>query len=173
MEPNQTNPSPENSGIPQGIPTGVFVPNNQTPVQNIPQQSVEQVQTVPVVDTTVVSAPASAPAAEAIPAPAKEGALDRIFTWLARFLAKISGQPDPITGAPNPAAQKLQQWSNIVGKVRGAANQAVEKASEVAWKAAATVNQATEKIQQVVPPPTASQPVPPVETPTQPVQPVQ
>ena len=29
MEPNQTNVAPQTSEIPQGIPTGVFVPNNQ------------------------------------------------------------------------------------------------------------------------------------------------
>ena len=65
MEPNQTNPSPENSGIPQGIPTGVFVPNNQQPaaVQTPTVQS--SVEPVPVVATQ--------------PAPATEGPLDRML----------------------------------------------------------------------------------------------
>ena len=41
--------------------------------------------------------------------PATEGPLDKIFKWLARFFAKITGQPDPITGAPNAASQALQK----------------------------------------------------------------
>jgi len=61
MEPNQTNPSPENSGIPQGIPTGVFVPNNQV-----------------VTPQTPVQTPVSAATAPTPPLPT-EGPLDRIF----------------------------------------------------------------------------------------------
>ena len=60
MEPTQTNPSPETSGIPQGIPTGVFVPNNQTPAPNTVQQP-------------------AAPAPAAASAPAKEGPLDKFL----------------------------------------------------------------------------------------------
>jgi hypothetical protein len=60
MEPNQTNPSPDNSGIPQGIPTGVFVPNNQTPT----------VQAAPVKTPTV--SPTS-------PAQSTEGPLDKFL----------------------------------------------------------------------------------------------
>ncbi len=150
MESSQTQVSPENTWIPQGIPTGVFVANNQTPVQNT--QAVE-IQT-PVAQPSVAPAPVQQ-------APTWEGALDKIFTWIARFIAKISWQPDPITGAPNTSKTAVKT-ENIVGKVWNAANQAVEKATEVATKAADTVNQATDKIQQLVPPPTAA----PAATPT-------
>ena len=64
--------------------------------------------------------------------------MDRIFKSLARFFAKIMGQPDPITGAPNVASQAIQKSENIVGKVWGAANQVVAKASDVAGKAVDT-----------------------------------
>lgn len=162
MEANQANTSPEIAGIPQGIPTGVFVVNNQTPT------TVD----VPVVAQT----PVQAPVAPVVSAPATEGPLDRVFKSLARFFAKVMGQPDPITWAPNPASQALQKWENIVGKVRGAANQVVAKASDVAGKAVDTVNQATQQIQQIVPPPAAApQQTPVVEaTPAvqQPVQPM-
>ena len=160
MEPNQTNPSPENSGIPQGIPTGVFVPNNQQPaaVQTPTVQS--SVEPVPVVATQ--------------PAPATEGPLDRMLKWIVRFFAKIMGQPDPITGAPNLASQTLQKSQNIVGKVRGAANQAVEKVGDVAGKAVNVAtdvtNKATQKIQEVIPPPTATPVTTPVVEPTPVVQ---
>lgn len=63
MEPNQVNPSPGNQGIPQGIPTGVFVPNNQAPVQAPVAASVSP-------ELTAVQTPAS---------PVGEGPLDRIF----------------------------------------------------------------------------------------------
>ena len=56
MDINQTNPSPDTSDIPQGIPTGVFVANNQpsqqvvtdAPVVSTPQivQPVQSVQSV-------------------------------------------------------------------------------------------------------------------------------
>lgn len=58
MEPNQVNPSPENQGIPQGIPTGVFVPNNQVSVQT------------PVAATSSAQVPLTKPT---------EGPLDRIL----------------------------------------------------------------------------------------------
>jgi len=141
MEANQANTSPEITDIPQGIPTGVFVANNQT------STTVD----VPVVE----QAPVQVSVAQVVPAPVTEGPLDKVLKSLARFFAKIMGQPDPITGAPNPASQALQKWENIVGKVRGAANQVVSKATDVAGKAVDTVNQATEKIQQIVPPPAA------------------
>ncbi|GEM_PF-2538276 len=70
MEPNQTNPSPENSGIPQGIPTGVSVPNNQPSAQNTVQQ--------PTAPTTIGEPAPAAPTAQT-PVPAKEGPLDRFF----------------------------------------------------------------------------------------------
>jgi len=158
MEPNQTNVSPSTWGIPQGIPTGVFVPNNQTPVQ---VQATVQAQT---------------PTTQATSVPAKEGPLDKIFKWLARFFARIMGQPDPITWAPNPASQALQQWENIVGKVRGVANQVVAKATDVAGKAVDTATnvatQAAQQVQQIIPPPQATVPTPPV-TPTEPTPIVQ
>ncbi len=158
MEPNQiANPSQEASGIPQGIPTGVFVPNNQIPVQ------------ASAVSSQIPVAPVSAPET---PIQGKEGALDRVFKGLARFFARVMGQPDPITGAPNAASQALQKSQNIVGKVRGAANQVVEKASDVAGKAVNTVNQATQQIQQVIPQQTAA-PVPEVSSiPVAPVEPI-
>lgn len=75
MEPNQVaNPSPETSGIPQGIPTGVFVPNNQIPAQT-------PVAEVPVVQSQAPVAPVSAPVPP-VPVPtaqATEGALDKVF----------------------------------------------------------------------------------------------
>jgi ABC-type transporter Mla subunit MlaD len=106
------------------------------------------------------------------PVLATEGPLDRIFRWLARFFAKVTGQPDPITWASNPASKTLQKWQDIVGKVRGAANQAVAKASDVASKAVDTAtnvaNQAAQKVQQVIPPPTApAKSTPVVEQPVQ------
>jgi len=74
MEPNQLNPSPDNLGIPQGIPTGVFVSNNQPPVQNIVQQPIE---TSPVqAPVTQVQVPVTQ-----VQAPVWEGALDKIFKW--------------------------------------------------------------------------------------------
>lgn len=75
MEPNQTNPSPETSGIPQGIPTGVFVPNNQAPATaDKPVQNTVQQAAAPVMPT------AQAPVAPAVaPVPAKEGPLDKFL----------------------------------------------------------------------------------------------
>lgn len=149
MEANQTNTSSNVSGIPQGIPTWVFVPNNQT---SVPQASVAQ--TVPVEST---------PAAPELP-------LDKFFKWFVRFLAKIMGQPDPITGAPNVASQAIQKWENIVGKVRDAANQVVSKAGDVATQgvniATNVATQAAQQVQQIIPPPTTSQ-TPTQETPVQ------
>lgn len=166
MEPNQaTIPSPDNSWIPQGIPTGVFVPNNQ-PVPNTVQQAepVAAVPTAPVVDSSV------APVTPAAPVVSGPGTLDKIFTGIARFFAKIMGQPDPITGKPNTPSQAVSQAENIVGKVWGAANQVVDTASNVAGQAVNTVNQATQQIQQVIPQPQApAAPVSPVVE--QPVQP--
>lgn len=168
MESNQVTPSSETSGIPQGIPTGVFVPNNQPVVA----QAVETPSVAP-------TNPSVAPVTPV--APTGPGALDKFLQWVARFFARIMGQPDPITWAVNPASQAMQAWQNIVGKVRGAANQVVEKAGDVAGQAVNTVNQATQQIQQVIPQPTAAAPspqVPPVapiveQQPTQSAQPVQ
>lgn len=163
MEPNQVNPSPENSEIPANVPAWVFVPNNQTPVQDV-------------VSPTVVSPVSPQVVAEQTPVvPAKEWALDRALKGLARFFAKIMGQPDPITWAPNPASQAVKKTENIVGKVRNAANQTVEKASTIAGKAVDNVNQATEKLQQVIPQqepvaPTPAAPVQPTPVVDQPVQ---
>ena len=147
MEPNQTNVTPQTSEIPQGIPTGVFVPNNQTPTAWVNQTQI----------------PAQA---QVSPMPAQEWPLDRIFKSLARFFAKIMGQPDPITGAPNVASQALQKSENIVGKVWGAANQVVAKASDVAGKAVDTATnvatQAAQQVQQIIPPPQTAAPAPTV-----------
>jgi len=161
MEPNQTIPSPDNSWIPQGIPTGVFVPNNQVPVQT--QVSTTQIP---------VETPVQQPSIQTTTAPimAKEGPLDKIFRWLARFFAKITGQPDPITGTPNVASQTAKKTENIVGKVRDVANQAVAKASNVASKAVDTVNQATEQVQKIIPPTSKTAVSEASPQPTQPIQ---
>jgi len=83
MEPNQTNPSPDNSGIPQGIPTGVFVPNNQTPAQTQVQAPAQNtVQPAVQAPVAPASAPTNQPVSTAAPAPAgpiKPGALDRFL----------------------------------------------------------------------------------------------
>lgn len=153
MEENTVvNPSSENAGTPQNAPAGVFVPNGQTPVEPLTpvQETPIQQPASQQVETPV--APQISPVVEG----KKEGALDKFFTWVARFIAKIFGQPDPITGAQNPASQALQKSQNIVGKVRGAANQVVDKASDVANKTTAAVTQATEKIQEFIPAPTAA-----------------
>ncbi len=141
--------------MPQNAPAGVFVPNGQTPVAPVTPVQKEtpvQEQVSQTVETPV--APQVQTEQTLPPEVKKEGALDKFFTWVARFIAKISGQPDPITGVKNPVSQTLQKSQNVVGKVRGAANQAVEKASEVANKTTTAVNQATEKIQNVIPAPT-------------------
>lgn len=155
MEPNQATNSPEISWIPQGIPTWVFVANNQVP---------PVIQT-PTVQTSTVQTPA--------PQQTTEWPLDRTFKYLARFFAKITGQPDPITWAPNPAAQAIQKWENIVGKVRGAANQVVAKATDVTTQAVNTVTnvatQAAQQVQQIIPPPVAPQATPAANIPTAPV----
>ncbi len=168
MEANQINSPVENSWIPQGIPTGVFVPNNQSSPQTAP------------------AAPAQAtPVAPA--APVSEGPLDRILKWIARFFARVMGQPDPITWAPNAASQALQKSQNIVGKIRSTANQAVSKVTDVTGqvvskatdvtgqvvaKATSVANQATQKVQQVVAPassaPQATETVAPAAQPTPP-----
>ena len=182
MEPNQVNPSPENTWIPQGIPTGVFVANNQvpvttdkpaqTPVQNtVSTEPIQAPVVTPVVEPVTPQA-VSVPAAPVATVQPSEGALDKIFKGLARFVAKIMGQPDPITGASNVKSPTAQKADTLIGKVRGAANQVVSKATDVADKAVNTVNQATQQIQQVIPQPTAATPTVPVE-PVQPVQPVQ
>jgi len=97
----------------------VFVSNNETssaqdtssfvevPVSQQTETSVVQEQPVTPIQTPSETAPVTS----------KEGALEKIFTGLARFIAKISGQPDPITGAPNISAA-AKQTENIVGKVR-------------------------------------------------------
>ncbi|MCX6825343.1 MAG: hypothetical protein NTY80_03900 [candidate division SR1 bacterium] len=176
MEANQINSPAENSGIPQGIPTGVFVANNQSS----PQAAAVQ----------------SAPVAPV--APVSEGPLDRILKGIARFFARVMGQADPITGAPNAASQALQKSQNIVGKIRSTANQAVSKVTDVTGqvvakatdvasqavskatdvtgqvvaKATSVANQATQKVQQVVAPassaPQATETVAPAAQPTPP-----
>lgn len=152
----ETITTPETSQIPEA-PAGVFVPNNQVPVTadttptpiEAPVQPVQAVASVPVVTPVV----------------ATERPLEKVFNWLAKFLAKVSWQPDPITGEPNTSKTATKAW-NVVGKVRDTANQVVAKAGDVAGKAVNTVNQATEKIQQVIPPQVAPQaPVEPVPTP--------
>lgn len=155
MEENTVvNPSSENAGTPQNAPAGVFVPNGQTPVESVVpvqetpvQQSVSQVVETPVTQQIEQTSPAEVK---------KEGALDKFFTWVAKFIAKVSWQPDPITGEQNSVSQALQKSQNIVGKVRGVANQVVDKASDVANKTTTAVTQATEKIQNVIPAPTAA-----------------
>ena len=162
------NPSVENVEMPQNAPGGVFVPNGQNA-----WNSVTPVQTSSVQQTVQSVAPQS----QQTPSPEvqKEGALDKLFTRGARFFAKISGQPDPITGEKNALNETIQKSQNVVGKVRGAANQAVEKASEVAHKTTAAVTQATEKIQKVIPAPIPVAPVEQVAAPVdvQPVAPVE
>lgn len=143
MDTNQTTPSATTGWIPQGIPTGVFVANNQTPVSNT---------TSPQPTTDAAVAPVSL----------QEKPLDRRFVSLTKFLAKIFGQPDPITWAPNPASKLLQKAESISEKARWAANQVAEKAQNVADKTVTTVTHVTEKIQEVIPPP-AQQPTTPVE----------
>lgn len=67
----------------------MFVPNNQVSAQDT--QPVVPVQAqIPVEQT---------PAVQPIPAPtpAQPGALEKFFAGLAKFIAKITGQPDPIT----------------------------------------------------------------------------
>jgi len=154
MEPNQLNPSPDNLGIPQGIPTGVFVSNNQPPVQNIVQQPIE---TSPVqAPVTQVQAPVAqvqVPVTQ-VQVPVWEGALDKIFKWLAKFFAKVMWQPDPITWVSTTSVG-VQTTDNLIGKVRGAANQIATTASNVAWNAVAAVNQTTQIIS---PPSTVTQP---------------
>jgi hypothetical protein len=66
MEPNQVNPSPENLGIPQGIPTGVFVPNNQVPTVQAPNMA----------QASVVAPSVQAPVVQV---PAGEGPLDKVL----------------------------------------------------------------------------------------------
>ncbi len=170
MEENTpTVPSPENLWA----PSGVFVSNNETPSVQDTSSSVEapvsqQTETSVVQEQPVT--PVQIPS-ETAPVASKEGALDKIFTGLVRFIAKISGQPDPITWAVN-TSQAVKKTENVVGKVWNAANQAVEKASSAAHKTVDTVSQATEKIQQVIPPPTAEQPAAPApEQPPAPVTP--
>lgn len=89
MEPNQTNPSQENSPIPQGIPTGVFVSNNQPsaqiPVQNTVQQPIPvvpetvQVPTQPISASVPPTSVAEPSASVVVPEQSTEGPLDRIF----------------------------------------------------------------------------------------------
>lgn len=148
MEPNQVNLSPENWWIPQGIPTWVFVPNNQSvPVQETVQPA-------------VVASPEGTPVVK--PVTSTEGPLDKFFKRIIRFIARITGQPDPITGAPNIASQVIQKWENIVGKARNVANQVVEKTTDVTGKAVdiATnvATQAAQQVQQIIPPPPTSEP---------------
>ncbi len=161
MEPTQTNPSPEISWIPQGIPTWVFAPTTQQP----------SVKTTPAVASDAEIPVAQQPVQQAAPVAKTEWPLDKFFKWLVRFIAKITGQPDPITGAPNPASKALQSWENIVGKVWGAANKAVATASNVATQAVDTATnvatQAAQQVQQIIPPPSAQQPAPQVQA-TQP-----
>lgn len=188
MEPNQVNPSPENAWIPQGIPTGVFVANNQVPAQTsamadkpvqntIPTEPTQVPVVTPVTETQASVTQASVTQVVVPSWPAKEGPLDKVFKGLARFFAKIMGQPDPITWASNANSATTKKAEDIIGKVRGVANQVVAKASDAAGKAVDTVNQATQQIQQVIPqaPTTAPvQPTPPaVEQPVQPIPPVQ
>lgn len=151
MEPNQVYPSPDNSWIPQGIPTGVFVPNNQTPatadkpVQNTVQQA---------------AAPAQIQSAPVAPAVYVPGPLDKFLQWVAKFFAKLLGQPDPITGVPAVTSATAKKTESIVGKARDVANQAVAKATDAA-------TQAAQKVQQVIPPPVAA-PQTPAAAPQQP-----
>lgn len=179
MESNQVNPSPENAWIPQGIPTGVFVANNQVPVTTDKPAQTPVQNTVSAVPTQAPVVTPVAPQVTSVPATQpSEGALDKMLKGIVRFFAKIMGQPDPITGVLNPSSVAAKKADTIIGKVRGAANQVVEKASDVAGKAVNTVNQATEKIQQVIPQqpvaaPTASvESVQPVQS-AQPIPPVQ
>ena len=167
MEPNQINPSSAPSWIPQGIPTWVFVSNNQTPAASTPP---------PVVAPVVPDS-----------AEYKQWPLDRWFHSLIKFMAKVTWQPDPITWVPNPVSHVLEKWENIIGKVRGAANQVVDKAEGVATQAVGTAtnvatkavntatnvaNQAVQQVKQIMPPvvqtPTSGDQTPVQPTPEQP-----
>lgn len=149
MNPNQGDKTPDISWIPQGIPTWVFVPNNQVPVQAapIPQTSPAQPFHVGTVD----------------------GPLDKAFKWLAKSVALITWQSDPITWAPNPNAKAIKKSEDIIGKVRGVANKVVAKATDVTSKVVDTATnvatQAAQQVQQIIPPPTAQQAQPPVQAP--------
>ena len=160
MEPNQTNPSPATSWIPQGIPTWVF-PNDQA-------------------SAVQPSAPVTPVAPDT--AEHKQWPLDRWFHSLIKFMAKVTWQPDPITWIQNSASKVFETWENIVGKVRGVANQVVDKAQDVAGQTISTAtnvankavntvtNVTTQAVQQVkqVMPPAAQTPASGDQTPVQP-----
>ncbi|MEI8092435.1 MAG: hypothetical protein WCG98_10130 [bacterium] len=97
--------------------------------------------------------------------------MDRFFKRLIKFLAKLFGQPDPITGAPNPTAKVsiTDKAGSFVGKVWDTANKVVDKASAVATQAVdvtkSTVNQAVDQVKEVKSEIAATQePVAPAQT---------
>ena len=89
--------------------------------------------------------------------------LDRGVKAIVRFLAKLMGKPDPITGeipAAKPVGNVAEKAATFADKVWSTANKVVEKATDVASKATdvatnaveatkTTVNQAVEGVKEV------------------------
>lgn len=156
----------------------------QAPVQvaQIPMPPVQPVQAVPPVAWGQVSAQQT---------PKSEGFLEKVVKWIVRFIAKASGNPDPITGQGGvPKAQPTQAgwllgqigwvFTGIAETAQGMVGDAVTWAKQI-WQSAVTwaqqiwqstisgvqqVGQTITQATQQAPAPTV-QPVPPVQEPVQ------
>ncbi len=152
-------------GIPEGIPTGVWSSSGLSSSEvasKSEQVSVTQTSWAPTYfqqfshqdtswSSSVVPSPQQ-PSSVISTSWTSEGVLDNFFHRLIRFIAKITGQPDPLTWVSNtsPTSQTTQR---VVGKVWDTANQALQKVSTITSQATQIVEKATEKIQEVIPPP--------------------
>jgi hypothetical protein len=164
---------------------------NQEVVQNIP---VEQIEQNPVVDQNVVNQQ-NAPVQQNVPVQQKPVVEEKwpsgFMKWLIKFIAKVSGQPDPETGksekktnqnttisqnnqnwAVQPVQKSWNAFDNIMGGVTGFLDKVekkVEKASGVDLNSLGNMPKKEDVTQQPVEP---SQPVEVVQQP-QSVQAVQ
>ena len=84
------------------------VPQVQVPVQQVPMQQV-QIPMSPVQQIPLQQAPAAP----------TEGILEKIVKWIVRFIAKASGNPDPLTGQGWKQATTPQAWTVPVAPQSG------------------------------------------------------
>lgn len=100
----------------------------------------------------------------ATPAPASTGGW-KFMKWLIRMIAKLSGQPDPLTGEqekkPTPEGQPAPaKW--LMGQIGGAFSGIAQTAQQMAGEAVAWVKEATKQAIPTVPNTAPAQPTTPV-----------
>ena len=111
--------------------------NKQTPenkVETVVSPVVEPVKEAPVVNPQPTSAPVQN-------TEKKEWPLDRFLKKMVALIARMTGQPDPITGEKY---DPTMSW-NVAQKVRDSTNKVIEKVGDVAKKTVEVTSNVTQK----------------------------